>query len=223
MILDSNLTKQLKFNRKIRILNPTLDLNISTLSYKEYLKIFNDQISVENSELLNEQDKKHFENRKINFQRTSRLNKTFIPDDETKDIFSQIETKQLWFVISESWCGDSAQNLPIIAKLASLSEKINFKIVLRNSNLDFMDQYLTNGNRCIPKLIVFDENDNELFVWGPRPAEAQNIFTNLKNEGVEKSEINKKLHLWYGRNRGREVEKEIAELMEKILNSVTVK
>ena len=59
--------KQLKFNRKIRILNPTLDLNISTLSYIEYLKIFNDQISVENADSLNEHDKKHFENRKINF------------------------------------------------------------------------------------------------------------------------------------------------------------
>jgi hypothetical protein len=83
-------------------LNPTLDLNISTLSYIEYLKIFNDQISVENTDSLNEHDKKHFENRKINFQRTSRLNKAFIPADETKDIFSQIETKQLWFVISET-------------------------------------------------------------------------------------------------------------------------
>jgi hypothetical protein len=77
-----------------------------------------------------------------------------------------------------------------------------------------MDLYLTNGNRCIPKLIVFDENENELFIWGPRPVEAQNLFTNLKNKGVEKPEINKKLHLWYGRNRGREVEKEITELLK---------
>ena len=195
-------------------MNPTLDLNISTLSYEEYLKIFYNQISVENSESLNEYDKIHFENRKINFQRTSRLIKTFIPADETKNIFLQIEATQRWFIITESWCGDSAQNLPIIAKLASLSEKINFKIVLRNSNLDFMDLHLTNGKRSIPKLIVFDENDNELFVWGPRPAEAQNLFTKLKNEGVEKSEINKHLHLWYGRNKGKEVEKEIAELVK---------
>jgi len=198
-------------------LNLTLASDITTISYDEYLKIFNDQISVENVESLNEHDRRHFENRKINFQRTSRLNKTFIPADETKDIFSQIETKQHWFVISESWCGDSAQNLPIIAKLASLSEKINFKIVLRNSNLDFMDLYLTNGNRCIPKLIVFDENENELFLWGPRPTEAQNLFTNLKNKGVEKSEINKQLHLWYGRNRGKEVEREIYELIKSTI------
>lgn len=195
-------------------MNLTLASDITTLSYDEYLKIFYNQVSVENIESLNEYDTIHFENRKINFQRTSRLNKTFIPADETKHLFSQIEGTQQWFVITESWCGDSAQNIPILARLASLNEKIDFKIVLRNSNLDFMDLYLTNGKRSIPRLIVFDENDNELFRWGPRPLEAQNLFTNLKNKGVEKSEINKQLHLWYGRNRGKEVEKEIAELVE---------
>lgn len=204
-------------------MNLTLASDITTLSYDEYLKIFNDQISVGNIESLNEHDKRHFENRKINFQRTSRLNKTFIPADETKHLFSQIEGVQRWFVITESWCGDSAQNLPIVAKLASLSEKIKFKIVLRNSNPDFMDLYLTDGKRSIPKLIVFDENENELFLWGPRPVEAQNLFTNLKNKGVEKPEINKQLHQWYGRNKGKEVEKEIAELMQKILSSLIIK
>jgi len=138
-------------------------------------------------------------------------------------MFSQIEVTERWFVITESWCGDSAQNLPIIAKLASLREKIDFKIVLRNSNLDFMDLYLTDGKRSIPKLIVLDENDIELFRWGPRPVEAQNLFTKLKNEGVEKSVINKQLHLWYARNKGKEVEKEIVELIERILSSVAIK
>ena len=206
--------KQLKFNGKIKILNSTLTLNISTVSYDEFLNIFTRQVSVENIESLNEQDRIYYVNRKINFQRTSRLNKTFIPSDKTKQLFSQIEAKQRWFVITESWCGDSAQNLPIIYKLASLCEKIDFKIILRNSNLEFMDLYLTDGKRSIPKLIVFDENDNELFLWGPRPVEAQNLFTKLKNEGVEKSEINKELHLWYGKNRGKEVEKEITELVK---------
>jgi hypothetical protein len=204
-------------------LNLTLASDITTLSYNDYLKIFNDQISVENSELLNEHDRRHFENRVINFQRTSRLIKTFIPAFETNHLFSKILIPQKWIVISESWCGDSAQNLPIIAKLASLSEKINFKIALRNSNLDFMDLYLTNGKRCIPKLIVLDENDNELFQWGPRPVEAQNLFTKLKNEGVEKLGINKQLHFWYGRNKGKEVEREIVELVGRILISAVIK
>ena len=75
-------------------MNSTLALNISTLSYDEYLKIFYNQISAENIESMNEHDTIHFENRKINFQRISRLNKTFILADETKHIFSQIEVTQ---------------------------------------------------------------------------------------------------------------------------------
>jgi hypothetical protein len=79
-----------------------------------------------------------------------------------------------------------------------------------------MDQYLTNGTRSIPKLIVFDNDNNELFQWGPRPLEAQSLYINLKNTGIEKSEINKELHYWYSKNRGKEVEKELIELIKKL-------
>lgn len=89
------------------------------------------------------------------------------------------------------------------------------KILLRDSNLDYMDLYLTNGGRAIPKLIAYDENGEELFQWGPRPNEAKELFNRLKNDGVEKSDINKELHLWYGRNRGKEIEKEIFELIKQ--------
>jgi len=130
-------------------------------------------------------------------------------------LFSKIKEKQQWIVITESWCGDSAQIVPVVAKLAQLNSQIDLKILLRDSNLDFMDLYLTNGGRAIPKLIVYDENNVELFQWGPRPNAARELFNRLKNEGMEKSEINKELHLWYGRNRGREVEREIVELIKQ--------
>jgi hypothetical protein len=117
-------------------------------------------------------------------------------------------------VITESWCGDSAQILPIIAKAASLNPKIIFEIVLRDSNLEIMDCYLTNGTRSIPKLVVFDEMGNELLQWGPRPKVAQAILSNLKKEGIAPPLLYDKLHLWYGRDRGKEIEREIIELLK---------
>lgn len=199
---------------------PELNTSIinSVLTYNEFVNEFTRQISVSDINTLNDYDKSFYDYRKLNFQRSSRLEKTFIPTDETKQLFSDINQQQKWIVITESWCGDSAQNLPVIAKLAQLSDKIDFKIVLRDSNLEFMDLHLTNGGRAIPKLIVFDEKQTELFQWGPRPAEAQNLFTRLKKDGMEKSEINKELHLWYGRNRGKEVEKEVIELIIGVIN-----
>jgi hypothetical protein len=189
----------------------------SVLTYNEFMNEFSNQISVLDIDTLNDYDKSFYEYRKLNYQRSKRLDKTFIPSDDAIQSFSQINHTQKWIVITESWCGDSAQNLPVIAKLAQLNDKIYLQIVLRDSNLQFMDQHLTNGSRAIPKLIVQDKNDSELFSWGPRPAEAQNLFARLKNAGVEKSEINKELHLWYGRNRGKEVEKEILTLVKKKL------
>lgn len=185
----------------------------SILTYSEFVDEFAKQIAVSDFNTLNDYDKNFYEYRKLNYQRSTRLEKTFIPTDETKQIFSNINQLQTWIVITETWCGDSAQNLPVIAKLAQLNDKVDFKIVLRDSNLEFMDLYLTNGGRAIPKLIVLDKNDKELFQWGPRPVEARNLFTKLKNEGMAKSDINMQLHLWYGRNRGKEVEKEISDLI----------
>jgi len=199
---------------------PELNTSVinSILTYNEFVEEFTKQINVSDINTLNDYDKSFYDYRKLNYQRSTRLEKTFIPTDETRQIFSKINQIQKWIVITESWCGDSAQNLPVIAKLAQLNDRIDLKIVLRDSNLEFMDLHLTNGGRAIPKLIVLDEDDNELFQWGPRPVEVQNLFSRLKNDGIAKSEINKELHLWYGRNRGREVEREIFQLIKVAIN-----
>jgi Thioredoxin len=190
----------------------------SVLTYNEFMDEFAKQINVSDINTLNDYDKSFYDYRKLNYQRSTRLEKTFIPTDETKQIFSKINQPLKWIVITETWCGDSAQNLPVITKIAQLNDNIELKIVLRDSNLEFMDIHLTNGSRAIPKLIVYDENDNELFQWGPRPVEAQNLFSRLKNAGMPKPDINKELHLWYGRNRGKEVEKEIVNLIKSLAN-----
>jgi hypothetical protein len=117
-------------------------------------------------------------------------------------------------VITETWCSDSAQNLPIIAKAAELNDKIDLRILLRDSNTDIIDHYLTNGkSRSIPILVAFDSDGNELFKWGPRPDTAKTLVTNLKSDGFSKEEFNHQLHLWYGRNRGKEFESELVELL----------
>lgn len=182
------------------------------IDYHSFMELFTNQ--VENPDLNNKNELVHYENRKLNFHRTLRVLKTFTPSEELIEAVLSISTIQTWMIITESWCGDSAQSLPIIAKVAALNNKIKLRIVLRDENLEIMDRYLTNGSRSIPKLVVFDENDNELFKWGPRPAYAQNLVKQLKEEGIDKSEINKQLHLWYVKNRGLEIENELLELIK---------
>lgn len=187
------------------------------INYDSFRKIFIKQVEDPNNN--DENEAKYFEYRKLNLQRTVRLEKTFTPSEELISEINKINIPQTWMVITETWCGDSAQNLPIIAKAASLNDKINLRIVFRDENLEIMDSYLTNGSRSIPKLVALDKNDDELFQWGPRPAYAQNLMTKMKSDGIPKDEMNKELHSWYSKDRGKEVERELVEKIQGIIHN----
>jgi Sec-independent protein translocase protein TatA len=137
------------------------------LTYGEYIHNWEKEISAFKVEDASEKEKKNNEYKKLNLQRTRRVEKQYKVSSELKEALKTIDEEQLWMVITENWCGDSAQNLPIIAKIAGESPMINFKIIARDSHLNIIDNFLTNGTRSIPKLVAFDKNGNELFQWGP--------------------------------------------------------
>ena len=140
----------------------TEKINSNGMTYEEYKKLFADEI--ENPPGVDE--KNNYDIKKLNFSRSKRIEKQFVPSDELIKAVNKISNSQLWIVLTESWCGDSAQNLPVLAKISELSKNVELRILLRDLNLEIMDKYLTNGTRSIPKLIAFDEEENELFHWG---------------------------------------------------------
>lgn len=186
------------------------------LSYQEYWDQFTERLEKTSDDQMTEVEKEHSAHRKLNYQRSARINKTYEPNQFIKDSIQKIEESQTWLVISEDWCGDSSQNLPYIAKISSLNSNIDLKILQRDENLEVIDQYLTNGTRSIPKMIAFNSEGEEIFQWGPRPKEAQELVANLKNQGKPKEEFLEALHLWYGRNRGKNLELEFAEIFDRI-------
>ena len=136
--------------------------------------------------------------------------------DEVKTFLENLDRDYIWLVISESWCGDAAQILPIINKMAEVSDKIDLKIVLRDDNEDLMNLFLTNGTRSIPKLIIIDKETNEVIAdFGPRPQEAKQLILDYKAEhGIvdETAKIN--LQKWYLNDKGISTQKEIVALMK---------
>ena len=162
---------------------------------------------------LDVEEKKLHGYTKLNLQRMRRVEKTFNVSDELRHLLSSIKTKQNWVVITEGWCGDSAQNLPALANIAKINPLVELQIIERDSNLEIMDLHLTNGTRSIPILISFDENGNEIFCWGPRPKEAQQLVTRLKSEGMEHDAFIEQLHLWYAKNKGVALERELKALL----------
>jgi hypothetical protein len=154
---------------------------------------------------------------RLNQARIRRIDSTFQPDEKIKEIISGIEKKQTWLVLTEPWCGDSAQNIPYIKNISGLNPLINFRLLFRDENPDIMDLYLTGESRSIPILVSFDDQWNELFRWGSRPKTAAILVKELKNSGSDKTEIEQKLHKWYAINRGEEVCSEICEVLRNVL------
>jgi hypothetical protein len=178
------------------------------MNYGEYIQSVVNDIAVTNPDNLTVEDKEHFENKKLNMQRSSRIERTHVVSEELESLIKNIKDKQLWMVITEGWCGDSAQTLPIIAKMAELNPNIDLRILLRDANPDIMDLYLTHDTKSIPILVVFDSDGNELLKWGPRTKALQDIMNQWKSEGIVKPELYEKLHYWYAKNKGKEIETE---------------
>ncbi len=155
---------------------------------------------------------------KLNLHRSTRIVRHWQPSDELAALAARVTTPQLWMVLTEPWCGDSAQCLPCIAVLAASVPSVDLRMILRDENLDIMDQFLTNGKRSIPVLVAFDPDGREFFRWGPRPVAAQAVVDQAKTEGLEKPELLERLHLWYGRNRGAAMDAELVDMLRRHLD-----
>lgn len=127
-----------------------------------------------------------------------------------------------WLLITETWCGDAANSVPVIAKLAELNPAIDLRIVLRDENLELMDQFLTKGGRSIPKLIGLDSGLNVLFDWGPRPEELQKIYWDWRESEnkIPYSEFHLVIQKWYNENKARGIQKELYESLNSLGISV---
>ena len=150
----------------------------------------------------------------MNLQRSKRILKTFQLQDSLKETLRNLNHKINWLVISEHWCGDASQIMPVIHSIAEASEgKINLKIVYRDSN-ELINHHLTNGGKSIPKIVQLDEDFNFLKEWGPRPILAQQLIDELKASGTELQEVIEKIHKWYADDKTVLTQKEIEELLK---------
>lgn len=155
----------------------------------------------------------------MNAQRIKRIDKQCVINYNLHTILSQINRKLKWIVISESWCGDGAQCIPVIAKMAELNENIKLEFVFRDEYPDLIDSFLTNGSRSIPKLICMDEqNDTIKFIWGPRPKAIQDKVSELKasNQEITHDELVKNIHLWYAQDKTKSIQSEFIDLLNKV-------
>ena len=185
-----------------------------SMTYAEYIKLIDDLL-LEGKTTGPNQSEAMFNYGKLNRQRMHRLEKTIKLDESLIEKARKINRKMIWLIITEGWCGDAAQNIPMIEKIAAENENIETRYVLRDENLELIDAYLTNDARSIPKLIALDAKTlEEIGTWGPRPQTAMDYFYEMKNQGIDKPEMMEKLQRWYLADKERSIQMEFKELLE---------
>lgn len=151
----------------------------------------------------------------LNIQRMNRIDKTISVIPSLAEKAKQITRNQTWILLAQGWCGDCAQLVPVIEKIASVSDKIDLRILNPDDYPAVMDACLTNGARSVPKLIILDSETKEcLATWGPRPKPAQQIMLDWKaSEGkVSWEDFEKNLHTWYTKDKSLTTQAEFEAL-----------
>jgi hypothetical protein len=197
----------------------TSELLAGGFSYREFVE-FTEQLIQENRTTGGNQSEEYLAYTRMSLQRMVRWNKTSKVSEELEQLIRTIIQPQVWLVITEAWCGDGAQSIPHLAKLADLNPLITLKIVLRDEHPDLMDAYLTNGNRSIPKLVAMTADLlQELFTWGPKPKYLLDLHAAFKQNsgGLTYLEFLEEIHLWYAKNKQKDLESEIYPLISSTL------
>lgn len=189
----------------------------NAMGYEEYRRLIDAFIIVGKSTSKHE-SANLLEYSKLNVVRMNRLDKTIEIIPELEEIIRNIHMPQTWLVLTEGWCGDAAQIIPVFHKLEELNPNIKLRLLLRDENLELMDQYLTNGkSRSIPKLITLDQNNAELFNFGPRPTVLQEMFYHMRANAVSAEVIKEETHKWYAKDKTISTQKEILALLKESL------
>ncbi|UCG00936.1 MAG: thioredoxin family protein [Candidatus Heimdallarchaeota archaeon] len=103
---------------------------------------------------------------------------------------SRLNEKLRVLCIAESWCGDCANGVPVIAKLAEESDNWDFRIVPRDSFREEVDKfYATAGRTKIPIVIFADEDGDEIMRWVERPTRSYHLLGMLRDQNLSKEEF----------------------------------
>ena len=186
------------------------------ISYEDYRIITAKLVSEEKTSGPNQTESLIFYT-KLNNQRMNRLDKTLELSPEIIEKANAISCNLNWLVLTESWCGDAAQILPVLNKIAAASGKISMSLLFRDDNLELMDHFLTNGGRSIPKLIVVDQSSLEVKgAWGPRPKPAQDMFQvyKAKKDEIPFKDFQTELQTWYLKDKAKTIQEELLEFLD---------
>lgn len=154
---------------------------------------------------------------KMNLVRMKRLEKTSTVPQNIENLAEKLSRPIVFLTITEGWCGDAAQIIPVVQKICDTSQFLSMRFILRDENPEIMDHFLTNGARSIPKIIGLDEQTlQQYFVWGPRPEPAGKVRTDLIEQGASGKDVAEALHRWYAKDQSAGIFSEFEAILRAL-------
>lgn len=202
--------------KQIEETNVLLDSLDKSMSYQEYRSLMAEMV-LKKSTTGMEQREDLVEYTLLNEQRMKRWDKTIKVSAEAQNKIAAFGDHVTWLVLTESWCGDAAHVIPVINKVAQLNDKIDLRLVLRDDNDALMQQFLTNGGKSIPKLIMVDNPSKAVLdTFGPRPSGARILIEEyLAEHGAITEELKEMLKKWYNKDKGQGTIADLLVLLER--------
>lgn len=196
----------------------------ASMTYEAYLQLTTDLLA--NGKTTGENHSQSMiEYTTLNLQRMNRIDKTVELLPEMREALAALTEQWEWVVLTEAWCGDAAQNVPVLAAIAAAAPTITLRLLLRDEHLDVMDAYLTNGGRSIPKLICLKAGTlEELGTWGPRPEPAQAMMREFKANpnGRTYADATREVQTWYARDKAHTLQREMIALFQQWKQPIAV-
>ncbi|MBK8442392.1 MAG: thioredoxin family protein [Sphingobacteriales bacterium] len=156
---------------------------------------------------------------RLNIQRMNRLDKTAHLNTDLEAALKQLRQNYIWLIISEGWCGDASQTVPVWIKAAEAANRIECRLILRDQHPDLIEKFLTNGGKAIPIVLCLDADNYELVaVWGPRPAPLQEKVNAYKKDSGGKSfeDFVTEVHTWYANDKTQTLQQEMLKLVREL-------
>lgn len=184
------------------------------MTFQEYLQYFGSILQKTNEEQSAPyNDVQYIDYTRLNRSRMNRWLKTGTISEELKTAVQNIKSARQWIIITEPWCGDAAHNIPFIEMAGRENPLITISYELRDSKPFRINDYLTNGSKSIPKLIIKDATGKDLATWGPRPGGCQKVYAELTVQKADFETVKTEIQKWYNADKGKELQKELIEVL----------
>lgn len=196
-----------------KVITPELIQN--AMSYAQYRELLDALMAEEKTTGLDQSESK-LNYARLNDKRMRKWEKIGKINPELQEKLLEVNKPMIWLIITEGWCGDAAQNLPFIEKMAAFNPNIELKVLLRDEHPEVIDQFLTNGGRSIPKIVAINAWDlSVLGDWGPRPSFIQSEFLeNKQSQQLSGKEFVEYMHLWYAKNKGIALQNDFLAILD---------